>query len=388
MKKTLKELINMIDNGTLNTEHSTQRQFLYANEQTILESGEITTKAGAVINSILELKIQLPAIYFFYNTDTNTTNLHDGKQRVLSAYYFIKPNQYCSVSTIINGENYSNFNALDQEMQDRLMNYEFDIVERSGTTAEEETSFKLINKSGMPLTDYEIVKGMFFGPFLTQFENYVEGVSKRLDNIKEIARGAQAYNILLNIFQITLDHNSLVKSRAFDELKARLRQVRNNNFDAAAYKADIFLTKFNELMSISCKKLFKEERAMNIISYCLKNNYNLDRVIDSFRVAARRENDMGAWDMQTLKTYIDALIKKNKILCATRFFSKEIKDELYRTYGRCQHVDEYGRQCNVTSYSALEVDHIIPWAEGGQTNIRNAQLLCKSHNVSKGKKLN
>lgn len=91
MQKTLRELLEMVENGELNTEHSTQRKFLYADEPALLESGEQTTKAGAVINSILELGIQLPAIYFFHNTDTNTINLHDGKQRVLSLYYFAKP---------------------------------------------------------------------------------------------------------------------------------------------------------------------------------------------------------------------------------------------------------------------------------------------------------
>ena len=386
MQKTLKELLEMVENGELNTEHSTQRKFLYADEPALLESGEQTTKAGAVINSILELGIQLPAIYFFHNTDTNTINLHDGKQRVLSLYYFINPTRECSVTTILNSHSYSNFNALDLEKQEQLMNYTFDIVERTGTTEQEEISFKLINKSGLPLTDYEVVRGMFYGSFLTQFENYIEAASRRLDNIKPIGRGIQAYNILLNLFQISLDHTSLNKSRAFDLLKNRLRQVRNSPFVAADYKADIFITKFNELMRITTKKLFKEERAMSIITYCISNNYDIDKVIDTFRAAARGENDISSWDMQTIKTYIEALIKQNKTLCPTRFFSKDVKDQLYKTYGRCQHVTEEGLQCPITAYSALEVDHVIPWAEGGQTNITNAQLLCKSHNAAKGKR--
>ena len=35
---------------------------------------------------------------------------------------------------------------------------------------------------------------------------------------------------------------------------------------------------------------------------------------------------------------------------------------------------------------SFEVDHIIPWANGGQTTLDNAQLLCKYHNASKGNK--
>lgn len=34
--------------------------------------------------------------------------------------------------------------------------------------------------------------------------------------------------------------------------------------------------------------------------------------------------------------------------------------------------------------SNLQVDHIIPWSHGGSTDMHNAQLLCATHNASKG----
>lgn len=88
MQKTVKEIIEMINSGTLHYNQSTQRKFVYADMPAQLNCGK-TTKAGSLIYSILEEWIQLPAVYFWYNTDTNQLNIHDGKQRILSLYYFI-----------------------------------------------------------------------------------------------------------------------------------------------------------------------------------------------------------------------------------------------------------------------------------------------------------
>jgi hypothetical protein len=60
MTLTLKEIFKMIDEKKLHYDISTQRGFIY-NDQT-LKIG--MTKAGLVINSILEKKFTLPAVYF------------------------------------------------------------------------------------------------------------------------------------------------------------------------------------------------------------------------------------------------------------------------------------------------------------------------------------
>lgn len=385
MKLKVSQLMEMIKSGELKTEHSTQRQFLYGSTACILETGETTTKAGSVIHSMLELNIQLPAIYFFHNTDTNTTNVHDGKQRLLSIYYFINPCYNHITTAKLFDRDYSNADSLPEELREKLLNYEFDIVERSGTTREEELSFKLINTCGLPLTDYEVLAGMQFGTFITQFENYINNLSKRMDSIKDIGRGAQAYSILLVCFDIRDDHSCASKSRTFNKLNEQLKAVRNLPFNAADWKLDKILNLYNNLTKIL--KKVKEEKLLFISNYVIRNNFDENKVTDAFTALMREENDIGRWDDNTIRTYINTLIQKNMRLYSKRFFTPDVKDELYRQFGRCQHINEDGTQCNVTNYSALEVDHKIPWSEGGQTNIMNAQLLCKAHNTSKGKKL-
>jgi 5-methylcytosine-specific restriction endonuclease McrA len=50
-----------------------------------------------------------------------------------------------------------------------------------------------------------------------------------------------------------------------------------------------------------------------------------------------------------------------------------------RDGARCTHVDAEGRRCNATHH--LQLDHIVPWARGGASNVSNIRLLCRQHNL-------
>ncbi|MDD3772675.1 MAG: HNH endonuclease signature motif containing protein, partial [Weeksellaceae bacterium] len=36
--------------------------------------------------------------------------------------------------------------------------------------------------------------------------------------------------------------------------------------------------------------------------------------------------------------------------------------------------------------SEMDADHVTAWSKGGKTNIKNCQMLCKTHNRAKGNK--
>ena len=380
MQKTVREIVDMITNGELHYNQSTQRKFVYADMDAQLSSGK-TTKSGSLINAILENHIQLPAVYFWENTDTNQLNIHDGKQRLLSLYYFINPTSRINISTIRNGRE-TTWNGLSEGDQNYILNYTFDVVYREGTSQEEEISFDLINSNAVPLTAYECLSGMFYGTFLSEFETYVETLSRTLDFIKPIGRGEQAYKLLLTCFNIENDKQVSANSRSNLRLKDALRLVRQNMFNAQDYSFDKIIVLFNELMR--AVKGLKEERALAIASFIVRNNYDSEKILSYYRECMRLQNDITSWDIATHKTFIQKFIQDNLRLDPQRTFDKNTKDLLYARSPRCSHIDENGQRCSETSYSKLEVDHITPWANGGRTTIDNAQLLCKRHNTSKG----
>lgn len=167
MKKTVQEIIEMIDKGILHYDQSTQRNFIYFTINQNTDDGEIT-KAGNVIRSILQYDIQLLALYF-WDLGNGEYNIHDGKQRILSLYYFIHPTTKINVVTRLKGRELT-FRGLPEPLQEQLMKYEFDIVVKSGTADQEERSFYLINTNSVPLTSYESLRGMFHGTWIYEFE--------------------------------------------------------------------------------------------------------------------------------------------------------------------------------------------------------------------------
>ena len=381
MQKTVREIIDMINTGKLQYNQSTQRKFVYADMDAQLDCGK-TTKSGSLIHSILEYDIQLPAVYFWHNTDTGHLNIHDGKQRLLSLYYFINPTPSINFTTIRNGKA-MNFNALSSADQDKLLNYTFDIVERTGTSEEEEKSFYLINTNSVNLTSYECLSGMLHGTFLTQFENFVEHAAKTMDQVKPIGRGEQAYKLLLTMFDLCDSKKAASNDKSMLLLCDRIRPLRDNWFDPKSFSFDEILQVFNEFARVT---KVKEDRALAVAAYIVRKNYEADDVTNLYRKSMKGINDIGSWDIDTHKTFIDYFVENgySASLDPKRNFDKEIKDQLYARSNCCAHIDDNGNHCTETNYSKLEVDHITPWSKGGRTILANAQLLCKHHNTSKG----
>ena len=381
MQKTVREIIDMINTGKLQYNQSTQRKFVYADMDAQLDCGK-TTKSGSLIHSILEYDIQLPAVYFWHNTDTGHLNIHDGKQRILSLYYFINPTPSINFTTIRNGKA-MNFNALSSADQEKLLNYTFDIVERTGTSEEEEKSFYLINTNSVNLTSYECLSGMLHGTFLTQFENFVEHAAKTMDQVKPIGRGEQAYKLLLTMFDLCDSKKAASNDKSMLLLCDRIRPLRDNWFDPKSFSFDEILQTFNEFSRVT---KVKEDRALSVAAYIVRKNYEADDIINLYRKSIKGINDIGSWDIDTHKTFIDYFVENgySASLDPKRNFDKEIKDQLYARSNCCAHIDDNGNHCTETNYSKLEVDHITPWSKGGRTILANAQLLCKHHNTSKG----
>ena len=67
----------------------------------------------------------------------------------------------------------------------------------------------------------------------------------------------------------------------------------------------------------------------------------------------------------------------------TRTASRAISRQVWqRAKGCCEYVDpKTARRCG--SRFALEVDHVRPWARGGETAMENLQLLCSAHHRQK-----
>lgn len=388
---SVKEIVEMIDRNELHSDQSTQRAFIYNSIKKLSFDGVQLTKSGIIIKNIIDKDDVLPALTFWYNTDTNQLNIHDGKQRIMSLYHFIKNDM--SITTNIRGKTFSSFDTLTEYDQNKLLDYKFVVQINYGDTQHEEESFYRINTSAENLTNYECIHGMFYGEFLDGFEKAVSVMSKVYDSIKAIERGEQAYQILLTIFNIINDQDNPNEDRSMALLRDKLRQVRDTPFKQENYRFNDIVLVFDRLRHIgssaSKKACIREEYALILASYIVRNNLNADSIIDELYIpAVKGINDISAWRISAHLTFIDEFIRNGIKLDGKRFFNNDDKSVLYAKKPFCQHKDENGNyDCTENKYDKLEVDHIIPWSKGGRTNLENAQLLCKLHNSSKGNKI-
>ena len=368
MKKTVKEIIEMIDSGKLHYDQSTQRNFIYMSmPQVKTDDGDIT-RAGNVIRSILQFDIQLPALYF-WDLGNGGYNIHDGKQRILSLYYFIKPVPTLNVITRINGRERS-FSGLSDSDKQKLLDYTLDIVVKKGTQEQEEQSFYVINTNSVPLTDYESLRGMFHGSWIYGFEQYLELKSGVIDRVKKIGRGEQAILFLYNCFELLGDRIALTR------IKINLRGVRNNGFDPAEYKMDETVELYSDISKVTG---ISDERAIQVAGYIIRSGWDKQAILEYYRSIVKLPNDIKKWAFETHVVAISKLIQDGIVCDGKRFFSDDDKSAKYKTNQLCSHPT-----CGESNYNNLEKDHIVAWSRGGKTNIDNLQLLCKPHNAGKG----
>ena len=405
MKITVKELIRMIKQeegaAILHTDHSTQRMFIYNDEKIEGIDGEIT-RAGNVIKSIIEYGILLPALYFWSVQDDkrgihypeNEYNIHDGKQRALSIFYFVtgeEKNLDHKVVTRINGVEKS-FKDLSRADQRKLLNYELEVVVRKGTMEEEEKSFIILNDNIVPLTPYERLKGAYHGPFFDSFEKWLNFKADVLDCIDPVKRGKQAFYILCMHLGI-IDED---KKTLFNKAQSILSNCRMSEFDSSASRMDEKIKLYSDFAKLGVIKTNNElkdpEKICRVVDYVIRKNYNTEVVLDYYRNSKLVENDVGRWTVDVHKAAINALFTNGldgkPIKCDyRRFWTDEERMHLWthntgvRTCGICK--APLGNEYNET-----QVDHIIPWSKGGRTDIvTNAQLVHKRCNSKKGCKI-
>lgn len=393
---TVGDLIKKVNKGEWKFDTTTQRQFIYNSgfiKKVPTECGMIT-KAGYVIYNILNKDIMLPAITIWHNTETGDFNIHDGKQRTLSLYYFLTG---YSIVTYRNGKAITNFNALSKADQDKILNYQIVVQYNEGTTDEEKENFYEVNSNSINLTDYENLRAVSFGSYIYTFEDYINSLN--LDFVNPINRGEQAYKFLLALY----DLNDSKQAGAADVSRKKLRDLIEPKISTIFNPNDgdfnLLIETFNELSRIKFagnSKGLSEDIALAIARYIVRNyKGRINDVIELYRDAGKQRNDILKWasdfnnnNLQTHKCFISSYLNDGIKLDPRRYFDESEKEIVIARDGcRCTHVDPAtGLQCTETAYSKLEMDHIKPWSKGGRTEVSNAQLLCKSHNTSKGAK--
>ena len=355
--------------GKLIIQPEYQRNYIYGDGK----------KDVAVVESLLK-EYPLGLIYFVLNADGKYEVL-DGQQRITSFGRYVRETWKFPVE--INGKP-KYFTSLDPDMQKKIIDTPLTIYVCEGEPSEIEEWFRTINIAGVPLVAQELRNAAYHGPFVTlaratfsnsgnskmnRWKTYISGDPKRqaileraLDWVSggaiEDYMAAHRYDNdikeLQDYFDTVLDWIESVCDYTGKEVCGLDWGRLYRTYHTISYDKDRFSKRVNELMSDP-----QVTDAKGIFEYILGGE--VDKSLLNIRVFDDRTKRV-CYEQQTAAA--NAAGVSNCPVCAASGV-EGLKTRIYKL-------------------AEMDADHATAWSHGGSTDINNCQMLCKTHNRSKG----
>ena len=332
--------------GKLDIRPPFQREFVYKDKQ-----------RDAVVETINK-DFPLNVMYWAVRQD-GTYEVIDGQQRTISAA------QYVESDYSLEGRYFHN---LQDDEQERILNYELQVYVCEGTASEKLAWFRIINIAGEKLTNQELRNAVYAGPWVSDAKRYFsrpQGPAYAVGN--KYVQGSPIRQEFLEI--------------AIQWIKCEDQTVEEY---MAAHQHDMTATAlWSHFRSVidRVKAVFPNYRKpMKGVDwgglYAHLKNERLDPKALEDKVARLMMDD----DVKEAGIYPYLLTGEEKHL-NIRAFSPAMKQRAFEVQkGIC-------KLCaKKFEMSDMEADHITPWAKGGKTNEQNCQMLCKECNRRKSNK--
>ena len=353
--------------GTLTIQPEYQRNYIYADGK----------RDVAVIESILK-GYPLGLIYF-NRVNKDCLEVLDGQQRITSFGRFVT-NKFAIKDE--NGmEQY--FSGIATDKQKKIFETKLLIYECEGTESEIKEWFRTINIAGVPLNNQELLNAVYSGPFVTlgkeEFSNsqnaniqkwsaYISGSANRQDFLERALEWVSKENV-----------GDYMSRHRFD---SNIKELKNYFTSVIDWVSTVFTDVESEMKGLEWGRLYETYH---------KKPYNSKTVSDEVKrlyadpyIKSRKgifEYVLGgSIDTKLLEVRVfDDATKKS-------VYAKQTADEVKKGVSNCS-LCAIGHDSNKTKIwklAEMDADHVTAWSKGGATDIKNCEMLCKTHNRAKG----
>ena len=355
--------------GRLTIQPEYQRNYFYADGK----------KDVAVIDSLL--KGYPLGLLYFNKVDENNLEVLDGQQRITSFGRFVT-NKF-AIKDEHGMEQY--FGGIASDKQEKILNTKLLIYECEGTETEIKDWFRTINIAGVPLNNQELLNAVYSGPFVTfakaEFSNsqnanvqkwsaYISGTVNRQDYLERalewVSKGKD------NIGEYLSRHR-------YDTNITELKTYFNSVID---WVSSVFIDVESEMRGLEWGRLYETYHS---------KAYNPTQVS---REVQRLLADPYVTSRKGIFEYVLGGGVDPKLL-AVRVFDEATKNSVYAAQTRKAQENgvsncplcALGHDANkarIWKLNEMDADHVAAWSKGGATDIRNCQMLCRTHNQAKG----
>ncbi len=355
-KLTVKELSkDYVDNnedgvkgygGKLDIRPPYQREFIYKVPQ-----------RDAVIDTINN-NFPLNVMYWAVRKD-GSFEIIDGQQRTISI---------CQYVTGVFSYDSKYFHNLQDDEQNKILDYELMVYLCSGTDSEKLKWFETINIAGEKLTHQELRNAVYSGSWVSDAKRYFS---------KTGCAASGLANDYVSGSPIRQDYlETAIKWISNDKIREYMSKHQHDQ------NANELWNYFRAVINW-VETTFKNKRTKLMKNVDWGHLYNEYKNVQLDTDEIEKEIEKLILDDDVTKKsgiYPYILTGEEKYL-SIRIFSDSMKQKVYELQkGKCA-------ECNESfELSEMEADHIDPWHEGGKTIEENCKLLCKEDNRRKSGK--
>ena len=355
--------------GKLTIQPEYQRNYIYASD-----GGK---KEAAVIESVL--KGYPIGLIYFNKVSAGDLEVLDGQQRITSLGRFVTGK--FAIKDDDGNEQY--FDGMAKDKKAQVMGTKLLIYECEGTETEIKEWFKTINIAGVPLNDQELLNSVYSGPFVTlckqEFSNsqnsniqkwsaYIRGSANRQDFLERaldwVSKG--------DISDYMSRHR---KGKNIKELKTYFNSVLD-------WTESVFTDVESEMCGLEWGRLYETYHAK---AY---NPAKVSAEVQKLYADPYVKNRKGIFE------YILGGSKQTQLL-DVRVFDDAMKRPVYESQTKkakaagksnCPNcaIGHDANKSKLWELKEMDADHVAAWSKGGGTDIKNCQMLCKTHNRAKG----
>lgn len=393
--RSLTEFERWYREGSLILDADWQREYVWAPK-----------RASRLIESFL-IGLPVPVIYLAVNNE-NEYEVIDGLQRLTSVFNFFN-NEYKLTGLEIKKDlNGCQFKDLQKPLQNKLRNSTLRAIEFSPSTQKDLVflMFERLNTGGVALNEMEIRNCLYRGKLndlikelvqLTEFKNCVnqKNIHKRMKDRTLILR-------FLAFYQMTY-------LNARKGLKAFFNEFFETYRNPSEEKLNEFSDKFKHAMKAAFTifgdrgfRLTSTSRSVNASVFqvlCVSfTNYDLgaltrsaDAIREAYLDLASTDNrwfdcvsrttgsyDRISYTFETWNKHLEQVMENSEPNDSIRFFSRELKENLYEQSNICQICDQ-----KISHIDDAALDHDKHYWRGGKTVPENARLVHRHCNATR-----
>lgn len=355
--------------GKLTIQPEYQRNYIYADGK----------RDVAVINSLLK-GYPLGLIYFNKKPNGDLEVL-DGQQRITSIGRYVTDR--FAVKDQKGMEQY--FRSLAKNLKEQIENSTLLIYECEGTEKEIKDWFETINIQGIPLNRQELLNAIYSGPFVTLAkEEFSNSKNARVQKWSAYIRGDVKRQEYLERALDWVSHGNIDNYMSIHRYDNNINELKTYFNTVIDWADSVFSMVEPEMRGLEWGRLYEEYH---------KNSYNPKQV--EKEVNTLLEDDC----IQSPKGVFEYILSGKTMpqLLNIRVFDDRTKRKVYNKqteYAKAKGISNcplcaQGHEANKTKIWELkdmDADHVTAWSKGGNTDIQNCQMLCKTHNRAKGNK--